>query len=303
MNAFTKKDTLFAKGIALCLLLIHHLFYEGNAFHSFYEISIFGHKIFTEIGLYSKVCVAIFVILSGYGLNESVRLNPINIKKFYLKHISNIYINYWFIWIIFVPIGLLFFNRNFNYVYTSHVTLKLLLNLLGFQQYFGYYGYNPTWWFISAILALYAIFPFLRTLVVKYKHYFLLVSFFLMFGELDLSPRFDPYATIHTWIFPFVFGIYISENKIFYRMESFKKKSVSNKYYLLLYILILTILVIQRTYGALITGMNVDAFFGFIIILIGKDFLSKINYLKEYIITIGEHSFNIFLFHTFIFYF
>ena len=72
-------------------------------------------------------------------------------------------------WVIFVLIGVLFFNRNFYDVYTSQVTLKLLLNLLGFQQYFGYYGYNPTWWFISAILALSVLHQLDQKII--YPHY------------------------------------------------------------------------------------------------------------------------------------
>lgn len=301
ISAFTQKDTLFAKGIALCLLLIHHLFYEGNIKYPFNEISISGHQLFMEIGQYSKVCVAIFVILSGYGLSESIRLRPLNIKEFYLKHLSKIYMNYWFTLAIFVPIGVLFFNRSFIEVYKSHIALKLLLNVLGFQQYFGYYGYNPTWWFISAIIALYLIFPFLRTLTVNYRHYFLVICFSLMFVNVQ-SMHFNPYETIKYWIFPFVFGIYCSENNIFYELECIRKKyAISNLSCLFIYIFLLIMLALQRTYGLLVTYVMVDTFFGFTIILIGKDFLSKSNYFNKYMVIIGKHSFNIFLFHTFIY--
>ena len=293
---------MFAKGISLCLLLTHHLFYQGNTVHPFYEISVSGHQIFMEIGQYSKVCVAIFVILSGYGLSESIRSRPLNIKEFYLKHLSKIYINYWFMWIIFVPVGVLFFNRTFSEVYTSQVALKLFLNFLGFQQYFGYYGYNPTWWFISAIIALYSIFPFLRTLVVNYKHYFLFICFFLMFVNVQSVHGFNPYATINYWIFPFVFGIYCSENNIFNKLESFRKKhGISTTSYLFICLFILALFALQRTYGLLVTGVMVDTFFGFTIIIIGKNFLSKDKYFKKLMEAIGKHSFNIFLFHTFIY--
>lgn len=261
-----------------------------------------------EIGQYSKVCVAIFLILSGYGLSESTRSNPINIKKFYLRHIPKIYTNYWLIWIIFVPIGILFFNRTFNDVYTTQIVPKLLINFLGFQDYFGFYGYNPTWWFISAILALYMIFPFLRTLVVKYKHYFLFICIFIMF--INVKPviihgyEFNPYSTIKYWIFPFVFGIYVSENELFCKLKYFKKKySTFNDFHLSIYILFLAIFALQRTYGLLLDDVKIDAFFGFTIILIGKDFLSKSNNLNKFMKVVGEHSFNIFLFHTFISYF
>jgi len=51
------------KGIALLLLLWHHLFYQHSEF---------GHLTYT-LAVLSKVCVALFVILSGYGYSESVK--------------------------------------------------------------------------------------------------------------------------------------------------------------------------------------------------------------------------------------
>ena len=63
INKFTKSFTAANKGVALLLLLWHHLF--GIA-------SEYGHFIQHLAGV-SKVCVAIFLILSGYGLNEATR--------------------------------------------------------------------------------------------------------------------------------------------------------------------------------------------------------------------------------------
>lgn len=260
-----------------------------------------------EIGQYSKVCVVIFVILSGYGLSESTRLKPINIKEFYFKYISKIYLNYWFIWVMFVPIGILLFNRTLSYVYITDIIPKLLINFLGFQQYFGYYGYNPTWWFISAILALYVMFPFLKTLVVRYKHYFLFICIFMTF--IKIQPiiihgyEFNPYETVRYLIFPFVLGIYISENETIHKLESYREKySISKNFLLLIYIFLLTIFALLRTYGNLFYDI-MDPLFGFTIILIGKDFLSRINHFDKSMKVIGEHSFNIFLFHSFVYYF
>lgn len=56
---------------------------------------------------YLKVCVDLFLVLSGYGLNASMNKNKYSITKFYKKHIWKIYKNYWLIWILFVPIGVM----------------------------------------------------------------------------------------------------------------------------------------------------------------------------------------------------
>lgn len=60
-------DTNALKGIALILLLCHHLFYIQDG--SYNDILVFGkYPLVQEFGLACKVCVAIFVFLSGYGL-------------------------------------------------------------------------------------------------------------------------------------------------------------------------------------------------------------------------------------------
>lgn len=98
----TKNDTMFLKGIALLLLLLHHLFCNGNGLFSNY------YGIMNGIAAFSKVCVAIFVFLSGYGLMKSNR-KILGIRNFYKKRFMRLYMNYWLIWLLFVPIGIYFF--------------------------------------------------------------------------------------------------------------------------------------------------------------------------------------------------
>lgn len=59
-------DTLELKGIALLLLLCHHLLAEQTGLY--YDFLFRGHPLVQTFGLWSKVCVSIFVLLSGYGL-------------------------------------------------------------------------------------------------------------------------------------------------------------------------------------------------------------------------------------------
>jgi len=51
-------DTSAVKGLAIIAMLLHHLFYT----HSEYGEAV------QQIGLVGKVCVAMFLFLSGYGL-------------------------------------------------------------------------------------------------------------------------------------------------------------------------------------------------------------------------------------------
>ena len=72
-------DTMLLKGVALLLLLAHHLFYQGIGYN---DIHLYGsHYLVKEIGIISKLCVAIFVFLSGYELTVNADKSLINIKR------------------------------------------------------------------------------------------------------------------------------------------------------------------------------------------------------------------------------
>lgn len=166
-KTLTLRDTNILKGIALILLLIHHLFYLDNGLYD--DITIAGRGIVQTFGLWSKICVAIFVFLSGYGLTvQTEKASGVgNLAQFYWRRFTKLLFNYWFIWLIFVPIGVYVFNYTFYEAYGNYAGIKFLLDATGLINAFGLYGYNVTWWFYSCIILLYLLFPFLYRLLKK----------------------------------------------------------------------------------------------------------------------------------------
>lgn len=166
-KSLSQQDTNILKGIALILLLIHHLFYIDNGLYD--DISIAGRGIVQTIGLWSKICVAIFVFLSGYGLTvQAEKTSGVeNLSQFYWQRFTKLMLNYWFIWLIFVPIGVFVFHYTFQEAYGNYTGIKFLLDFTGLINAFGLYGYNVTWWFYSCIILLYILFPFLFRLLKK----------------------------------------------------------------------------------------------------------------------------------------
>ena len=72
MKSFSKDYTFLVKGVAICLLLFHHLFYRQEFLDMYYwKISIHSHPLIQFLATHAKVCVAIFVFLSAYGLTIS----------------------------------------------------------------------------------------------------------------------------------------------------------------------------------------------------------------------------------------
>ena len=160
-QSLSKADTNVLKGIALLLLLFHHLFWKNNGLYV--DITFADHNLVQAIGEWSKLCVAIFVFLSGYGLTVQAQKssNPIKLKQFYWHRFSKLLLNYWFIWLVFVPIGIYVFDYSFSDAYGNHLFIKFLLDFFGIISAFGIYGYNATCWFYSCIILLYLLFPFL----------------------------------------------------------------------------------------------------------------------------------------------
>lgn len=269
------------KGIALMLLLIHHLFYIQNGLYD--DIMVHGHGLVEEIGMISKVCVALFVFLSGYGLTKKYAIDDINLRRFYVERFAKLMPSFWLIWLLFVPIGIIFFDRTFESVYGNHIILKSIIQLIGLQDYAGFYGFNATWWFMSCIIGLYLLYPFFLMIQKGYGWWLLGGSFILMFIHIQ------HFTCLTLYIFPFALGIRCAK-ALFY-------PPILNVT-ILIGIIILTSL--WRQYGVVIKGLTVDPILAFEIILLFKATNIKYHKIVMALSFIGRHSMNIFLFHTFI---
>lgn len=167
-NYFDKEDTKVIKGIAILLMIAHHIWgfpsrlYSGGGFPQ--TPMIFGEPYYLYIGRFGKICVSIYFFLSGYGICKSSQKGNINI----LAKLKKLYFSYWKVFLIFIPIAFLFFSKqeaycNEVYIYTRYETFRgaeFLLNFLGLSS-----SYNLEWWFfLSYVIAIFT-FPFVNKLM------------------------------------------------------------------------------------------------------------------------------------------
>lgn len=79
----TKSNTLVLKGVGIILMLLHHLFYIQEGLYD--DVHLYGnHYLVQEIGIFGKLCVSLFVFLSGYGLmisNKGRKIDPVQFYK------------------------------------------------------------------------------------------------------------------------------------------------------------------------------------------------------------------------------
>lgn len=278
------RDTNILKGIALMMLLTHHLFYVRNGLYD--DIRIVGdHYLVNEIGIWSKLCVAIFVFLSGYGLmvRTTQEGGIANVKRFYLTRLSKLLVNYWFVWLLFVPVGVFVFGRTFSDAYGSYVIPKFILDIMGLISCIGIYGYNPTWWFLSCIIVLYICFPYCYKLINKNP-----VLLFVIIVAIYFMPL--PRTIMIRIYFPsFVMGM---------ALYKYMRALFSTPPHL--WIVTSVILSVER-----FVSKDVFLFDSVLCLAIAITYL-RVGIPKMVGNTldfIGRHSSNIFMFHTFIYYY
>lgn len=148
---FTKKDTAIVKGIAIILMFMHHLFAfpdrikNGASYISIFSMS--GITIEPLLGQFGKICVAMFLFLSGFGIYKKITNNRENTVSILFKQLKALYINYWIVFAIFVPISFFIGSRAFKFA-------ELFDNLTGYNS-----TYNGEWWFFQLYVLTMVTFP------------------------------------------------------------------------------------------------------------------------------------------------
>lgn len=301
MNTFslTKQDTMVMKGIAVLAMLIHHVYGCSPAWVMPYT------GVLHWIGELGKVCVALFLFCSGYGLAKqySLLMQKDNIKikildniRFITKRLVKFYVNYWVIFLIFVPVTVLVFNRPLSVAYGEHVnTYKhLLYDILGLH---GHHSYNITWWFNTLIIMLYLLFPIIYDIAKKLPIISIFGGLFLLRYAYEMP--FNP-EDILIWQFPFLLGIMYVQNED--RFSKFVERLSSHLWVVIILVISLLILSIcLRMYpiSAHWTDVRMDGFIALAIALCVISILRKFNSLMTILAFFGKHSINIYLIHTF----
>lgn len=201
MKKLTLYDSSVLKGIAILLMLCHHLFYTQDG--SFWDVQIYGHGLINTFAHMCKVCVAIFVFISGYGLMEKYKdIEKIELKSFFWNRFIKLMLNYWFVWLLFVPMSVLWLGPSLIEQYgNSHIITKLIFDFMGIINWFGSYNYNPTWWFYACIIGLYLLFPILHYLVNRNILYVIAVGIGIYYLPTDF------FMSIRFYVLAFICGM------------------------------------------------------------------------------------------------
>lgn len=133
----------------------------------------------TILGMLGNVFVSLFLFCSGYGF--SIQYEKIINSTHSFKHKINstiffvcmrfikFYSSYWFVFIVFIPITILFFNRLLPAAYSENVNVVITIcaDLLRIQ---GFQSYNMICCFNRLIIIFYILFPVMSLIIIYNKY-------------------------------------------------------------------------------------------------------------------------------------
>lgn len=143
---FTKQDTKVIKGIAILLMLCHHLFAFSERLNGVSYVSmpfINGTTAAMFLANFSKICVTLFTLLGGYGAYFSISRAKSR-TEVVGRHLFQLYTSYWKIFIIAIPVSLLL-----GLPHESPLFADLIYCFLGLR-----FTYCNEWWFVTPFAVL-----------------------------------------------------------------------------------------------------------------------------------------------------
>ena len=142
---FTVKDSERLKGVAILLMLMHHLFANPSVCEAYGVIfqGISSERI-RNISWYGKECVAIFAFISAYGITLSYLKNR-GSRKWFVERIFSLYKGFWFVYVL-AFVVLLVTNRNpYRCGNPFIATIYGIVDFFGMNNIFGTPSLNGAW--------------------------------------------------------------------------------------------------------------------------------------------------------------
>lgn len=186
-NGITKQQSNMIQGLAILMMLYHHLFSTPEALGIEYIslLNFNGYNLELKTAWFFKICVGIYAFLTGYGMCRSLNSNIetsidfiAKLKhdyKMILKQLINFYIQYFIVFIIFIPIGFVFYNKTFVFV-------EFLKNLIGISS-----TYNGAWWYVFFYVKIMILLPLINSFFCLYKDKKSRIIYIIFYGIIIIS--------------------------------------------------------------------------------------------------------------------
>ena len=312
---FTKEHTMQMKGIAIIILLFHHCFLNAQRWATvpyeklattkgwgYYPISFapFSSHTIQYLASFSKICVAMFVFMTGYGMwvsyeSQKKKTTMSNyIKKRMVTLMTGFLIIFVVTEILAIPTGR--FIEVYGHDFRSVV--YMIIDALGLAKLLGTPLFCLTWWYMSLAIVLIMIFPFVHSIMEKYQWVVVVASI--------IGPRacgFGQSTDLFRYLLAYTLGMYFAQHDLLARIkEKFMEQNVAGKLLSLIVSLIGLAVIIKCRQNAWIGWKYLDFWDGFAamyVIVISYIYILNGKWIVKGLGFLGKHSMNIFLIHSF----
>lgn len=315
-GSFSVSDTAVIKGVATIILLALHLYNRGEAAWSLFsynpEWMVYGRPLVSTLvyNACGKICVDMFVIFSGYGLNHIIRTREkegFSFEKtirFAGERILKLMLNFWCVYIVFVGLFTAGGKLHPLKVYGTGMkgVVAALLDFLGLRdllfELIPTATLNVTWWYVSAALLMYILFPLLRYLVRKKGRILPLLILLII----NIYAPYATYRQLKTgclfYLSPFYLGMLLSETQFLDQFKKWISNHQTRKLFLGIVVLIGTwwFAYHNRYWGEL--PHSLACLYVCMALFMGEHGVLRHWYFRLPFELIGKHSGNIFMFHT-----
>ena len=311
---FTKEHTMQMKGIAIIILLFHHCFLNAQRWATvpyeklattkgwgYYPISFapFSSHTIQYLASFSKICVAMFVFMTGYGMwvsyeSQKKKTTMSNyIKKRMVTLMTGFLIIFVVTEVLAIPTGR--FIEVYGHDFRSVV--YMIIDALGLAKLLGTPLFCLTW-YMSLAIVLIMIFPFVHSIMEKYQWVVVVASI--------IVPRacgFGQSTDLFRYLLAYTLGMYFAQHDLLARIkEKFMEQNVEGKLLSLIVSLIGLAVIIKCRQNAWIGWKYLDFWDGFAamyVIIISYIYILNGKWIVKGLGFLGKHSMNIFLIHSF----
>lgn len=224
-RTFTKNDSQAMKGIAILLMLLHHLFYSADSSHGIWVNYLFLTQRQTiAFARFCKICVPAFVFVTAYGMTLKYKAHGQggkSIWKLTWYRYASLMASFLFVYVLallFCQIGGM---RSWGEVYGKGVRSVgyAVLDLLGMTYFTDTPSMNPTWWYMSVAVLLIFVLPLIWKLNQRLQLFLPLLLLAVTFAA-GLEKNQTMLCILTAAV-----GVWSAEKDVFGRLEQFFRKS------------------------------------------------------------------------------
>ena len=274
-NIFSKNHTLITKGILLILLLAHHVFYPDIITAYGINTILDDVLLVNRIVLYFKICIAGFAFLTAFGTTRILKAqkddSPQNFFRLTVTRLLKLESAVFIIYFLAIIYKQFIMGQSLKDLYTPDgrniplMALRMFIDMIGMANYSLTPTVNMTWWYLSFAILLISAMPFIYMAYKKFRYLLLPVGCLLPYTE-----RIRAYKKKGS----FAIGL-IASSALLYS-------------------------------GYLVHGyVNITFCYilAFVIPYLVYEYISYIPIIRSLLKYLGKHATNIFLTHTFIYYY